>query len=193
MGSKPSSLAAAQEPGTWFVAQVTEKNVGNCKQWLKKERKKEKGRNVEKVALICRFIPPQCISDSNWGSVAAWWSLRAKSCLLKTTGKESQNICKLQSLFPVLSGSFFFCVSHCGDVLMREKQLSETCWGVKIYFPHFLCVKILFLICSNPAVAFTQQGDSVAFKATLKHWHTSYTRGCLPRWRVWEQQRAKEN
>lgn len=40
LGSKPSSLAVAQEPDTWFVAQVTEENVGNCKQWLKKERKK---------------------------------------------------------------------------------------------------------------------------------------------------------
>lgn len=67
---------------------------------------------------------------------------------------------------------------------MMEKQLSETRWGVKIYFPHFHCMKTLFLICSNPAVAFTQQGDSVAFKATLRHRHTSYTWGCLPRWRV---------
>lgn len=42
LGSKPSSQVAAQEPGTWFVAQVTEKNVGNCKQWLKKIRMREK-------------------------------------------------------------------------------------------------------------------------------------------------------
>lgn len=98
--------------------------------------------------------------------------------MLSTTGKKSKHVYKLEFLFPVLFWQFLLCISHCGNVLMREKQLSETCWGVKIYFPHFLRVKTLFLICSNPAVAFTQQGDSVAFKATLRH--TSCTLGCLP-------------
>ena len=68
------------------------------------------------------------------------------------------------------------------NVLMREKQLSETRWGVKIYFPHFPCVKTLSLISFNPSVAFTQQ-DSVAFKATLRDGHAGFTRGCRQLWR----------
>lgn len=87
---------------------------------------------------------------------------------------------------------FLFCISHCGNVLMREKQLWETRWGVKIYFPHFLCVKTVFLICSNPAVAFTRRGTMWPLK---QHWGTDIqaTLKCLPRWKVWERERAKEN
>lgn len=55
LSSKPSSLPAARELGTWLVAEVTEKNVGNCKQWLKKERKREKRGKVEKVALMLLY------------------------------------------------------------------------------------------------------------------------------------------
>lgn len=34
---------------------MTEENVGNCKQWFKKERKTERGRNVETVALMLLY------------------------------------------------------------------------------------------------------------------------------------------
>lgn len=64
-GSNPTILIAAQEPGTWFVAQVTEKHVGNCWHSWKKEKTRKRGKQEEmlKVVSLCRSS-----FEGQWGS-----------------------------------------------------------------------------------------------------------------------------
>ena len=83
----------------------------------------------------------------------------------------------------------------CSNLFKREKHLPGTCWDVKIYFPDSLREIILFNLSnlSNPAMAFTQQGDSVAFKATMRNRHTNNTWGCLQQWRASNWEKAEES
>lgn len=52
-------------------------------------------------------------------------------------------------------------------------------------------MKTLFLICSNPAVAFTQQEHLVAFKVKPRLWHTGYT--WLPSYSEWPGKERMQN
>ena len=76
---------------------------------------------------------------------------------------------------------------------MREKQILDTCWGVKIYYPHGLCAKkknTLFLICLILQWHLLNSEPRWHLK---QWWHTSCTPECLPWWRVGERERANKN